>query len=133
MNSEISPRSPARLYASILLFSLAVAMNCCGLPNGAVLAAALSYSLLRGWSLREPGDVRGNPLRFALPVFLVFQLVYWVRCLVLMYMSIPAEYVPMWWGYEVTWASPACANYLLIHYPYFLALGFGYRHISNLA
>jgi hypothetical protein len=68
-----------------------------------------------------------NPLRLALPIFTTIQALFWFRCLVATGDILVLEYRFQWVGYLPQTATPACAQYLLMHFPYFLAMHFGFQ------
>ncbi len=119
---------PALILPSTVAFAIALIVNAGGMYNVAVLMAAIAYGLLFSAQYR-PGT-RGwlsDPLRIVLPMFLGFQLILWMRCLLVYYVGDYVDHRWQWMGFPLEIAPEACANYLLMHYPYFLFLCLGYR------
>jgi hypothetical protein len=113
--------------ASVLAAAAAWWLNTLDVPNGAVLASGVAYALLYGAQTGRQRHVwLAHPLRIALPCFVVFQLLLWLRCLVAAQLAEMTAYRLEYIGFEMDAAPQACAEYLLLHYPYFalLALGF---------
>jgi hypothetical protein len=112
----------ATAAASLLLLSA-------GLAPLALLAVSLAYGLLYISQNRQ--DTKcwlGNPLRIALPLFLLFQVAYCLWCALFSGGALDGlDYQPEKWGYPMELAPLACCEYLLLNYVLFLGIHFGYR------
>lgn len=126
-------KTDLHLLASIIFASISLALNYGNWPNSSVVSVAIAYSFLRASSPQDLDNWPGSPFRFAMPAFVILQLAYWLRCVCQIYQLLPEGYPYTWWGYESSIVPQACADYLLLHYLYFLALSFGYGRARLIA
>ncbi len=112
------------LWTSIALAGAGLSLAAVGSADAAVAATALSLTALfmvRSARRTTPHEPTGlaHPLRIILPLFLVFQLANWIKCIIAGYYSTILGWRIMPDGYSIQSSAPACAEYLLLHWPYF--------------
>jgi hypothetical protein len=100
-----------------------------GHDNTSVLAILLSYVLLYGEV--DKTDLlawHSNPIRVIMPIFVIFQSLYWMRCLTIEHniLSLGQNFFPAMY-YPLERVPSACAQYLGMYYIYFAGLSMGYN------
>ena len=121
------------LVFSLLLALLAVVYHQGEAFNPAVLLITLAYCILHSMQDRANRELwLANPMRIALVAWLTLQLLHWARCFFAV-----NSWGLLGFGYEIIGYSPpsasgGCSQYLLLHYPYFLFMHFGYCSVFRI-